>query len=82
MPKVRTKLSRKTPDATRMSRLRQTEVHLPRTFTPRCAFFYQSNIDYLKFIDIQIGNMDKICPNCNAKNGNVKLLVFVVMVEK
>lgn len=67
MPKVRTKLSRKTPDATRMSRLRQTVVHLPRTFTSRCAFFYQSNIDYLSFTDIQIGNMDKICPKCNAK---------------
>ncbi|GBP51450.1 hypothetical protein EVAR_37286_1 [Eumeta japonica] len=48
----------------------------------RSAFRYDPQIDYAQQSSVQIGDMNKICPKCSAKNGSMKLMACAVLLEK
>ncbi|GBP30124.1 ATP-dependent DNA helicase pif1 [Eumeta japonica] len=47
----------------------------------RSAFRYDPQIDYAQQSSVQIGDMNKICPKCSAKNGSMKLMACAVLLE-
>ncbi|GBP03336.1 hypothetical protein EVAR_101739_1 [Eumeta japonica] len=67
---------RTTTDVKRRSR-NQVLAH-----SNRSAFRYDPQIDYAQQSSVQIGDMNKICPKCSAKNGSMKLMACAVLLEK